>query len=497
MLSRVQELLDADCDRKVYVDFDYTLFRSNSTEEFLHTGRPAFVATLMLHVLRMIRPWAIGPMRKDSYISRDAIRAWALILLMPWTLLLFKSRSRALFMRHHNAELAAILASVDPNRIVIVSMGFEWLIRQLLRDNRLGSARIVATSFFAPLRLRRSGKLKELRRMGLGPVFDRDLVITDSLDDEDLLQSVDNGFLLEANPEDARGAYEGVYVPFFYTARVKRTPEFVIKQILLEELPVILLATVFFQPFALSAWISATILFVAFFAAYEVGYAENDKFGFAHETRPKLATDYQTFRNFSLEPAAWFWVIGLTIVGVVLLDPAVVAATLERVGFKFEHSVYGDQAALMFLWLGVVLIGRGVFYVFNHLPLVWRIFAYVPLHFVKYFSLVVIFPSQAVGYLLLCSQIIRTWSLYAIRRSGGDMEFMASQTVRLVFLLLLLVSYEVAVDDSTTFQDWHTWIILLWCIVRALPEAKRKLFSEVRTARGSRKRDAAERIDET
>ena len=323
-------------------------------------------------------------------------------------------------------------------------------------------------------------------------------MITDSTDDQDILDAVEDGFLIEPDSRESFGGLREAYVPFFYSARVKRSAEFVVKQIFLEELIIVLLATAFFLPFSLLTWTGTVILFVAFLAAYEIGYAENDRIGYMVESEPKLAGDYEKFKELSLEPAAWFWVVGLTAVGMLLLDSSVVTNALNRLSIEAPQFSHGDRVTLGAIWIGVVVVGRLVFYLYNRLPMVWRIFCYVLLHFVKYFGLIIIFPSHPVGYALLCAQIVRTWALYAIRRCGGDMEKMASQTVRLVFFLMFLSAVELATPEKLVFYDWHTWVILAWCVVRAAPEAKRKLFNQALLQSGMRSKsraDAKSKID--
>ena len=89
------------------------------------------------------------------------------------------------------------------------------------------------------------------------------MVITDSADDQDLLDAVRQGVLIE--PQHSPMPQH--YVPLYYLARFKRTPRFVTNQTLLEELPIALLITVLFLPFAWSTWISAGLLFGSFLLA--------------------------------------------------------------------------------------------------------------------------------------------------------------------------------------------------------------------------------------
>lgn len=474
-LEGLEKVLEQSSGR-LYVDFDFTLFRSSSTEEFLNLARPGLLAALVLRLLRALELWRHSGSEATARVWPDALRTWAVILLMPWTLWLFERRAPHLFARLQNRKLMTLLEAVDPKRITIVSVGFERFIRQLLRGTALEDVTVVASSLAHPSAIRRSGKLEWLSKLGSAPRRNTDIVISDSLDDADLLASVAHAYRLEPDLTDFRGALRDVYVPFDYTARVKRSPAFVVKQIFLEELVVVLLATAFFQPFSVAVWAGAALLFVAFLVIYEVGYAENDRVGRLIELEPKLAPNFDRMKHAPLEPRAWIWAIGLTGAGIWLLGEELAIEALARFGVDGGAATFALPLAML-LWLGVVALGRGTFYVYNRLPTAWRVFAYVALHVVKYFGLVVFLPAQAVGYALLCAQLVRTWSLYAIRRCGGDIELIASQVVRLTFLLVLLLALTLAAPGSGALGDWHTWVVVAWCVARAMPEARRKLFS--------------------
>ncbi len=476
-IEPIRQQLAGDDGSRIYVDFDYTLFHSNSTEVFLNSGRPAFLNALLLRILSVLAPWSLIDRERGAFLWRDAIRIWCVLLLFPWTLWLFKRKAPGLFARFQNPELMALLKDVDSDRIVIVTNGYRRFVEMLLQGSDLERAHLVGSSLLRPSRIRDVGKLKVLAEKGFAPVQARDVVVTDSMDDADLLGALDHAYLITPEGTQNHNDLAHVYVPFFYSARVKRSPEFVVKQMFLEELLIILLATVFFLPFSFALWIAATLLFVAFLAAYEIGYAENDRVGYLTETRPKLAEDYEQFKDVQLEPAAWIWVVGLTLVGIWMLGSQMQGDILARLHLPTSDSAIARIALLSVVWIAIVALGRGLFYVYNRMPMIWRVFGYILLHFGKYFSLVVLFSSQPVGYALLCAQIVRTWSLYAIRRSGGDMELVASQSIRLAFFALFLVAFNLATPQIDAFTQWHTWAIIGFCIVRAAPEARRKLFN--------------------
>jgi hypothetical protein len=459
------------------VDFDHSLFLGNSTEAFLGSARPAFLATFLLKLLALLRPWWLLSRDRGYFVWRDAIRVWTIIVLMPWTLLLFRRGAADLFRRDLNTALAEVLQGSKGDELVIVSFGYAFVIRWLIAGSPFAGATLVATSLRHPARLRRQGKLACIRANAIPSNSATDIVITDSAeDDADLLGAFEHAFHVRWPDEKQHGAHQGVYIPFYYLATIKRSPGFFLKSTLLEEYPIFVLAFLLYQPLQWQIVVSGTLLFVAFLVVYEIGYHENDHIGARYEKAPKLSEAFQRQRAYRVEPYAWYWLIGLTAAAVAVLDAQQVAQMVARLGVTQEHGVVAGQLTLAAAWIVVALFVRLTFFVFNHVPLLWRVFVFFPLHLLKYFAPVVIFPLHPAGFALLGAQVIRTWSVYAIRRSGGDVEFVVSQLIRLMFLGFLLVGFALCTSFESLFGAWQTWLILGWCVARAIPEMKRKLF---------------------
>ena len=125
--------------------------------------------------------------------------------------------------------------------------------------------------------------------------------------------------------------------------------------------------------------------------------------------------------------------------------------------------------------MGVILLSRACFWAFNNAPLRWRVYLYLPLHITKYFGPILLFPLNVVGCALLIAQLIRTWALYAIRRSGGDVDYVASQLVRLLFFVGMLAMLAMSLPSSHVFGSWQAWALIAFCVLRAVPEMYRKL----------------------
>ena len=451
---------------------------SNSTEAFLRSARPYAIYAILLAVLKVFRPWKLLGANAD-FVWRDTIRALAVIITAPWVLLSFPKKARTIFSHQLNRKLDAMLADVPIEKIVIISFGFRFVIKALVAGTRYEQARIVAPSLFGAVTARQIGKIRMLEEMGVTLDPDRDVMITDNaVDDSDIMAHCDDGFHIEWTGAQAAAPMTQGYVPFFYTAKIKRTPGFFIKQVALEELPIVLLAYgLFGWGFSLATWVSLGLLFAALIVVYEIGYAENDQVGLKTEEKPKLTEAFFKYQNYRLEPQAWIWAFVLTALAIWILNDAVTAQMLGRFGWAHLGTGLTGQLALAGVWFGVLIVSRIAFWVFNKASLRWRVFAYLPLHVSKYFGFALLFPITAIGLALLYAHIVRTWALYAVRRAGGDIEFLSSQFVRLAFLLLLVPVMVLAMPGSDLLMQWQTWAIIGFCVVRALPEIRRKMFA--------------------
>lgn len=477
-LGKIRSLLEGERPgRRVFVDFDYSLFLSNSTEEFLGCAKPAFLAAFILKLLAFFRPWFLLSRDRGYFVWRDAIRVWTILILMPWTLLRFKRDAPKLFERYLNHELGETLKHSKQADVVVISFGFAFIIRQLIAGSPFAHSTLVASSIWHPARLRQQGKLAHLADNCIAADPETDIVITDcEKDDADLLATFNNGFHVRWPNEKTQGVHQGIYIPFYYLAKIKRSPEFLLKSTLLEEYPIFVLAFLLYQPLHWQIMVSGSLLFLAFLIIYEIGYHENDHIGARYERAPKLSEEFARQRSYRVEPYAWYWLVALTVIAVLILDQEHISNLLARIDIPEQRALsYGAQLLIGF-WILMAVLVRLTFFVFNHVPLLWRIFVFFPLHLLKYFSPAIIFSLQPAGFALLSAQVIRTWSVYAIRRCGGDVEFIVSQLIRLMFLIFLLIGFALLTSFETIFGAWQTWVILAWCVVRTIPEMKRKLF---------------------
>jgi len=463
---------------RVYLDFDHTVFLWNSTEAFLNEARPSGLMAPLLKVVSGFVPWKL--LGKNGYfVWRDAVRILLVVLLAPWTAGRFRRAAPEIYSQGRNLLLEDAVKGIDPARIVIVSFGVDWIIRALLKGSALERAAIVAPGLLSQPGARSRGKIALLRKAGYEINPDTDIVVTDSAkDDADLLQATRHGHIIRWSAEITTPALANAYFPFFYTAKIKRTPGFLIKQIFLEELPVLLLMfAVLSGPYVLHLLACLTLMFIAYMLVYEIGYAENDRVGERKEAQPKLSGSFYKYRGFRLEPDAWIWAALVSFGAFALMPSGLQQAMLANLHLETLVPAGWSAALLATLWMAFLFVSRLVFGLFNHAPLAWRVFAYLPLHVTKYFGPLLFFPIHPAGVALGCAQIVRTWSMYAIRRAGGNEHVLSSQMVRLAFLTMFS---GVVLSQSDLSRDQLILLALAFgfCIVRALPEIRKKMFGK-------------------
>lgn len=460
----------------VYLDFDHTLFLWNSTEAFLNEARPSSILAPLLKLVSGLVPWSVLG-NNGYFVLRDAIRLTMVLLLAPWTLQRFRKVAPEIYARERNPFLEAAIGGLDPNRIIIVSFGLHWIIRALLKGSPLEHATIVAPSLFELPSARARGKLVMLARDGFTINPDTDIVVSDSAkDDADILKAVRQAHVIRWAAENTAPAHASAYFPFFYTARIKRSPGFLVKQVFLEELPVILIMfAALHGPSIVPVLICLGTLFVSYLLVYEVGYAENDLVGEATEAQPKLSEGFFAHRTFRLEPDVWVWATLITLAAFAVTPQDLQITMLSNLQLQTllapEYSVW----LLTAVWMVFLGVSRAIFYVFNHVPLAWRVFVYLPLHATKYFGPLLLLPIHPAGVALGFAQVVRTWSMYAIRRAGGDEHALSSQMVRLTFLCMFsVVVFSIA--ELTRDEAFLLALAFAFCILRALPEARKKMF---------------------
>ena len=439
----------------VVVDFDETLWLRNSTEEFLSSVRPRFLAAIVLQVLGMVKPWRLFQRSRPNHY-RDWIRVLAVLAVAPWSLWLWRRRAAELGPRYVNQPLRDAIRQRPGPEFIVVSFGFREIVRPLLAaiDPRLPLRE--SCSLRSGARLRQEGKASALKRHFGPETLRRALVITDSDADADLLQASSKPFLVQWPDAHYEQAGLKPLMPFVYLQRVKRPDENYLRNAVLgHDLPVLILAyaLVSSQPLAAGA---AILLFVlSFFTAYETGYHENDRLGLLLERKPKVSANYHTLgRNFS---PGFAWAVAILLAGA--------ASLLAWRSLSWIPPVVGTG------WLGFLATWAAFvgFLVFMRLLFRWqnviepqgRIVPMLGLQVGRVLGYAIIFPTSVIGALLCVAHGVARWIPYMIYRFGGSRRDVPNHLNCL--MLLLLFAGAVAIGgDPGALLTWQSGLIFAY-----------------------------------
>jgi len=155
---------------------------SNSTEDFIDCAWPGLLALLLLRVLDLLQPW-----RLTGIGTRDTWRVCAISTVFPWTRWRWRTKVPLLAGRYVNRELKAALKSRAQPPIILTA-GFRPIVAPLLDAMGFADARLVAARMYA-FADRRDGKLRMATRELGAETVRRSLVVTDSVNDLEVLRS--------------------------------------------------------------------------------------------------------------------------------------------------------------------------------------------------------------------------------------------------------------------------------------------------------------------
>ncbi|WP_369069843.1 hypothetical protein [Kineococcus terrestris] len=451
----------ADPAAPVLVDFDHTLFASNSTEMFIAHCRPSLVVALIDLLVRVLVPWRLVPRGRGHRVG-DWLCVALIVLLTPWNVRRWRRDAPALFERHRARAVCGLFAGVDPARLTIISFGMAFVVRALVARSEFAAAALVATpalprpSWFA------GGKTATATAAVGADGVARAVFVSDSLHDEDLLLAAGTGLLV--TPQGAAlSARERLYVPLRYTARVKYSRLYTLDQFLLVDAAVVVLAVGYDLPSVLRFALVVPLLLLSLMAVYEIGYHENDVHAANFEERPVLDPQVSRYLDYPIRTQAWVWALGAAAAA---LGVAVALGELAR-----EELL---RAGLS--WLVLLVVLRAVFWAYNRVRVHARVFLYPVLQVLKYGAVFLVFVPTTVGVVLVLSQVMAMWAVYVVYRLGGrkedlDRDLFGSVAFLVAAALLLMadlvhggLSHEGAGHASiaeTTFA-----LALLWALAR-------------------------------
>lgn len=485
-LERAIAAVRADPDARLFVDFDHTLARINTSEAFFDLARPRWLVALVFDLLDVVAPWRWRGRTREA--ARDPLRLCLLTLLAPWTWLAWARRARAGEGGWINPELAARLRGVPRRQIVVVSLGCRGLIAPLLANSQLCGVELIASPLWrGRARLRSEGKARHLRDRFGDAVVARSAAVTDSVSDRDLLDVVAWPCLRTWPDQVPHGAHLSAYYPLRYVHRVKYPGKGIVRrQLIGEDLVVALL--VFGAPMldrvewpdpmgAALACVALVAGWLSFHTAYELGYEENDRLGARTEARPTLSTHALRETSVRTWPGAATWSVALGAVAAAS-SAATAMSTSARVGlWSMVPAALATWAALAswaaLAWVGIVLATRGLFAVFNRLEVHRRVIPFFGLQALKSLGLAVFAITGPAGVALALGQIMRQGSNYLIYRFRGDNRAFRRQLHRAVVFGGVLTALTLATRDPAPWRAPSTWLMVAWCAWRLVVEEHR------------------------
>src|SRR5882762_4293869 len=198
------------------VDVDETLYLRNSTEDFIDCAWPGLLALLLLRMLDVLKPWRLT----GGIDTRDTWRVCAISIFFPWTRWRWRTKVPLLAGHYVNRELKAALKSRAQPPIILTA-GFRPIVAPLLDAMGFADARLIAARMYS-FADRRNGKLRMATGELAAETVGSCLVVTDSVNDLEVLQSCARPLRTVWPQARYREALGRVYLPGKYISRVKR-----------------------------------------------------------------------------------------------------------------------------------------------------------------------------------------------------------------------------------------------------------------------------------
>ncbi|MDD2236684.1 MAG: hypothetical protein PHG65_05715, partial [Kiritimatiellae bacterium] len=406
----------ANAGHELLVDFDYTLFLANSSDEFIRAARPGWLCFL---ICCMTDAWLRWRAPGQFNQQRDFLRIRWILRILPWALPRWRKTAGKLMRSHLNQPLWNVLDNPETHPLII-SYGCEEIIRPLLNE-LTPNMRLVASSIQQDVNLRLSSKVQAVKEVLSEDELNDAVAITDSEDDRALLDAVDKGLLVEwVRPKPYR--WENVYFPFHYLQDCRYAGSNYLRgQVMLEDLPLLLCA--FISISAPLHAVAAVLLYFSLLIVYEMGYFENDRVAFSRAddtTRPKR---FALFKTYPIRQG-WIWSVFVGLMGVAVVSDCM-----------------AGWESLFLKWVGVLVLLRIVFFIHNHIAVKERYFTYPLLSLFRYGVLFVVLSSNRVGRFLLIAQMGCQVANYLIHRTGGNILLYRRQSYRLFLFVLLIVLF--------------------------------------------------------
>ncbi len=427
---------------KVFYDFDNTLFLDNSTNLYFNTIRPRWLVLVIFSILNFI----FDKFKINRFVWEDYIKTIIGIYLFPISYLKWRFYTGKFFaQRLLNSELLNNDFK-DRKKFIIISFGHKELIEPILKHMGIDYHLVASKIFLFPNNIRKKGKLHYVSKYLEEGDKDKALFVTDSKDDSELLDYFDNSFLIVWRQQTPIN-FHNVYVPLKYTADCKYNIKDILwKQHIGEDFIILLFAYSIFMPLDLFALF---MLFLSFFAVYEIGYYENDFKASKNEEKPSLSGKQKEYENYPIYKGSIIWATITSFIGI----------------YYFSNNFLIDYIFWILVLFGLFFTFR----LFNNLKPENRVYIFPFLQIFKTFAYTLVLKINPIGMVLLFAQVMRQTTNYYIYRFGGDYRKFKRQNHRLlIFILVTVILYIINVINLNNILTLQFLLIVLWILQRSI-----------------------------
>jgi hypothetical protein len=258
-------------------------------------------------------------------------------------------------------------------------------------------ARLIAARMYS-FADRRNGQLRMATRELGAETVGRCLVVTDSVNDLEVLQSCARPLRTVWPHARYREALGRVYLPGEYISRVKRPGmRYILGGILKEDFAFWVLSSIGLATNPASHLVGLLLLLLSFWAIYERGYVDNDLVASRYEADPKLSATFGIVRVATPAVQPWIWA---------LLAGAAAILHPDRIAFVVHFAC----------WVAVLISMYGCFLFYNRLDKKTRVWLYPLLQFARGAAFTVIVPIEPAGVAALGAHVLSRWGPYQIYR---------------------------------------------------------------------------------
>lgn len=478
----IQAIDSLKSDQWLIVDFDHTLFASNSSQEFIRMVKPYVLGALVYKFVELLRPWVWFGKHNNQPMSRDWFHLCAITIFFPWTWIVWRMHAKKMANVWTNEPLASSIRNRDSKLNFLCSQGFGPIIRPVLKHMNLPFEKVDTCRFLFGFVDRRCRKSDRVRNAIGQPALTNCAFVTDSLDDQDLLETCKLPLLVQW-PLPKVHHITSHYIPILYLAKHKLSGlGRILREVVYVDVVLLLLVFSWISPFPIIHGVGMSFFFLAFLLVYEMGYMANDEVAAKYEKDPIVKPDFEKNHDRINYVEPWFWSALFSFIGGVFI---VQTSMLETSGltqrdlfsqWPLLFTSYGDAIStlrplkLVGLWLVVLVTMRIIYRIYNKTDKMTRTWLYPLLQYYKTFAFILISPVNFIGALALISQVAGRSFAYFLYRWGRK-DWPGDELYMFRFLLffggLLVLTPSLGIPYNLVF-DLQSAVLAIWISSRAI-----------------------------